>query len=390
MKNPLPRAIFTPCLLFLIFSFGCEKKEPRQEAPPPAVSVTHAVTQDVVSSMLYVGQVVAYDDVNLAARVEGFLTQRNFDEGQAVKEGDILFTIEKDQYIASVNASKAALAQKKAEQVKANQDFLRYKTLVKENAVATKQFEDAAASKAIADANVLAAEADLQKANLNLSYTDIKAPFSGRVGFANYSVGNLVGPSSKYLANVVKMDPVKVDFSISEIFVASTLEQCAKEKNERPEALYTPKLLLSTGDEYPFPGKIAFWNNKIDAATGTLSIRATFPNPGQLLIPGGYVKVKIEGSKPQKSVMIPASSIQEDQTGKFVIVVKSDNTAEKRNIKTGDKIGLNMVVKSGLAEGETVVTEGLQKVRHGAKVTPTADKAFNPPRPPADLINPVK
>jgi membrane fusion protein (multidrug efflux system) len=386
IKSPLTaRTLALTAAAFCALT-GCDKKNGDSQAPPPppSVSVSEVKVGDVIGSNTYIGQVVAYDDVNLTARVEGFLTSRNFNEGQAVKEGTTLFTIEKDQYLANLNAAAATVAQKKAEQIRCDQDYVRYKGLVKTSAVAQTKFEDAVAGKAVADANVLAAEADLQKAKLNLGYTDVKAPFDGVVGFVNYSVGNLVGPSSKFLANIVRVDQVKVDFSVSEIYLTTAFEKSLKNKTA-PGTMYVPKLILSNGSAYPHPGKIAFWDNRINPSTGTLTVRAVFPNPEDLLVVGGYVKVKLESNVPEKCVLAPLSGIQEDQTGKFVLLVDKNNTVEKRSVKTGDRAGADIVIKHGLQSGDRIITEGLQKARAGAKVNPVSGKIDTPRPPPATV-----
>ncbi len=355
---------------------GCSEKE-KKNPPPPGVIVSPVVKQNVVDAMQIVGQVVAYDDVNLRARVEGFLDKKNFKDGQYVKKDDILFVIQKDQYQANMAAAQAKVASALAELQKAKLDYDRQKSLWEKHAVSKRDYDYAKCQYELAKAETLKAKANLAKAALDLQYTDIKAPFSGRVGIAQYSVGNLVGPSSLSLANVVKVDPIKVEFNIIESMVVDTMQEQAKSKQQGSgRSKLVVKVIMANGKPYKRSGKIEYYDNRINPQTGTIMLRAVFENPDFLLIPGEYVRVNLESKDEVEALLIPRSAIAENQAGKYVLVVNKDNKVELREIKTGSTYGANIVISSGLKEGEKVITQGLQKVRSGQIVKPTQDESY--------------
>lgn len=348
---------------------GCKKQEAPQ-MPPPAVQVV-PVTYDYISTVSnFIGQAVAYDEVDLVARVEGYLDKRNFEEGSFVKKDDVLFVIEKGPYQAKVDAAQAQLDQDEANLKDANREYERLKGLFEKNASSKKDFDKAETAKDTAAAKVLAAKANLELATINLNYTDVKAPFDGRIGTSTYSAGNLVTPSNGKLANIVRRDLIKVDFYISEKILSDYLFDMEKKAVEEN---VIPSLILPNGKVYEHKGKLDFHDNKINPNTGTILIRAVFQNPKNLIVPGMYVKVKLEDKHSAKHLYIPVEAVQEDQSGKFVIVVGKDNKAEKRIVHLDLKQntgGLFVIVKSGLKEGERIVVDGILKVREGAPVTP--------------------
>lgn len=353
----------------LIFA-GCKKEEP-PPPPPPAVVVVPVIYDYIAMVSNFIGQAVAYDEVDLVARVEGFLEQRNFEEGSFVKKGDTLFVIEKDLYNAKVDAAQAQLDQDVASLKDANREYERIKGLFEKNAASKKDFDKAETTRDTAAAKELAAKANLQLAKLSLSYTEIKAPFDGRIGISTYSPGNLVGPSSGKLANVVRKDLIKVDFYVNEKVIADYLLDNVEDNADEPELI--PSVILPNGKVYEHKGTLDFSDNKINPNTGTVLLRAVFPNPKNVVVPGMYVKVKLEAKQAEKHLYIPVESIQEDQSGRFVIVINKDNKAEKRNINVDlqqNTGSLFTIVKSGLKEGERIVVDGILKVREGGLVTP--------------------
>jgi len=366
------------CSTAVISLFICScSKPPAPTAPPPGVVVAPVIKEDIVDSYQFVGQTVAKDDVDLKARVEGFLTKKCFKDGSYVKKGDLLFQIEKAPYIAQVNAAKADLAQQEAILTKAQIDYDRNKTLYDKKAVSKQDLDNAVCEKETAVAQIQSSKAQLEEANLNLSYTDIYSPFDGKLGIAKYSVGDLVGSGSEALSNVVNLDPMKVEFSISEAYMVSALQKREiKVKGGTGEENYIPKLILPNQTEYKQKGEINFWNNKINSTTGTIIIRAIFPNPQKFLVPGMYVKVILESKNKVSVMLIPQAAVQEDQAGNFVLVVDKQKKVQEKRIKTGDNYGINVVVREGLEVGEEVITQGLQKVRTGMVVDPVVDKAF--------------
>ncbi|OGV48995.1 MAG: hypothetical protein A2017_17380 [Lentisphaerae bacterium GWF2_44_16] len=334
--------------------------------------VTPVIFDDITSSVSYIAQAVADEEVDLIARVEGFLEKRNFEEGNFVKKGDVLLFIERAYYKAKVDAAKAQVEQENALLKDALIEYDRQKSLFAKSAVSKRDFEKAETNKASLEAKKLADEANLELARLNLSYTEIKAPFDGRMGKSFYSAGNLVNPSSGKLATIVKTGDIKVEFYISEALLAEYLNN---KKDKAKDSIFIPSLILPDGSVYGHKGKIDFIDNKINSSTGTILLRSKFPNPDNILIPGMYVKIILTDKEHKKSLLIPSSAIQEDQSGKFVMIVDKQNKVQTRKVETGTRAGINIVIEKGLNDGELVITEGMQKVRAGMTVTPIRDNA---------------
>lgn len=361
-------AIFFFALPIIIIS-GCWKKEP---TPLPEVTVVKVIEDDIYEVWTLVGQTVSDPQVELLARVGGFLEKRDFKEGSFVKKNSILFQIEKDQYKAYVDQAKANLAVKEAVLKNAIITYNRTKLLRGKDSVSQAELDKATADKdsAVGDRN--AAKAQLEEAKINLSYTDIKAPFDGRIGLAKYNVGNMVGPESGVLAKVVSLDPMRVEFSVNEADFLRAQQEAVKNKVTLEKLLsdLDISLILSNNTKYEKMGKIYFWNNTVSSSTGTVLMRANFENPEFILNPGQYVKVKIHNSTPRRGLVMPQAAIQSALGGKFVMVVDKDNTIRTKDIKLGYQFDSMVVVKEGLEAGDRVVTQGIQKVRIGMKVKP--------------------
>lgn len=355
----------------ILIGSGC-KKEKIPERAAPAVTVQPAMKAVYKTFTPSISNIRAYDSVDLVARVQGFLQKCNFQEGQEVKKGQLLYQIEPDQYEAAVSAAEADLAQAKAKQKKADEDFQRYKTLLSKEATAKKNFEAAESEKMQADAEVMAANAKLKQAKLNLSYTKIFAPFDGRISFRTYSVGNLVGPESGKLATVLRSGPVKVDFRLNELDMLEIMSN--REYRKHNYRNIPVELFFQNGRKYKLTGRIDSMDNRVNESTGTFNIRAVFDNPDYDLIPGMYVKVRIPTAAPKQAVSVPLAAMQSDMSGDYVYVVTKDNTVERRNIKGHQQDG-TLYITSGVREQENVIVEGVSKVQQGAKVTPRVQTA---------------
>jgi len=340
-----------------------------QSAPPPAVSVSPVASRTVTETGGFVGRIVAIDKVDIVARVAGFIEERNFTEGQLVKAGDLLFRIEQDTYKAAVDQQSANLAKAKATEVNTNLQLQRSKALVKNQNVPQATVDQNEATEEAAKADILQAQALLEQAQINLGYTEIRSPINGRIGLANFTKGNLVGPSSGTLATIVSLDPIYVTFPASEADVIAYRQRVAASADKNPHV--TIHIKLPDGTIYSHAGQTNFLDVQVSPDTDTVIVRAQLPNPDGILIAGGIVGVTVERGGATASLVIPQSAVQLDQAGRYVLVVDDAKKVELRRITTGSDQGRDVVVSSGLKEGELVIVEGIQKVHPGQIVTPT-------------------
>lgn len=360
-----------PLLGIALVLSGCsdDSKKKAETPPPPSVSVAAAHNKEINQSTNFVGQIAAVDQVGLLARVSGFLEKKAVKDGAVVKQGDLLFTIEKQQYQAALEKAQADLASAKADAALKAADEKRDKDLFEKGHVSEAAYEATQAQKQQADASVQAADAAVKEADLNLSYTDISAPFPGQIGKTTFSVGEVVGPSSGALANLVRLDPVYVNFSVSESQYLNAVKTHGIDPTDLdPSKTPAVTLTLPNGETYGETGQIVFIDNQVDPKTGTISFRAEFKNADSRLISGTYVTVIIAAPQKTKALLIPQAAVQRDQKGPFVLVVNAQETVENRPIDLGDTVGTDYIVKSGLQEGERVIVQGLQKVRPGVPV----------------------
>lgn len=335
-------------------------------APPPSVSVTPVVTRKVTETGEFVGRVTAINKVDVVARVPGFIEERTFTEGQAVKTGDLLFRIEQATYKAAVEQQQANLAKAKAAEVNASLQLERGKELVRTNNIPISTLDQRAADEATAKANVLEAQALLDQAEINLGYTEVRSPIDGKIGIAYFTVGNLVGPSSGKLATIVSQDPIYVIFQASERDVLNYKRRVAESADKNPHV--TVHIRLPNGADYPHAGLTNLLDVQVDPNTDTVAVRAQFPNPEGLLIPDGIVGVTVERGAPRSALVVPQSAVQLDQAGHYVLLVDSAKKVELRRVTTGVEQGRDVVVTEGLKEGELVIVEGIQKVHPGQVV----------------------
>lgn len=364
-----------------------------QEQPAtlnPIVETAAVKLASVTNQTEFVGSVVAAQQVNLTARVEGFLDKVNFIEGSFVAADSTAFVIQKDTYEAAVAGAEAQLESATAALSSADanlrlQDItlVRQKELLRTNAVsqsvvdqAQATRDSAAAQRDQAKAQIALMQSQLTTAQLNLSYTDVKTAIAGRIGKANITEGNLVSPQSGVLATVVQTDPMRVVFSISDreyLQVVQTL-QPNNAGIAADVATFQPRLKLSDGTAYDAPGKIAFVNNTIDPSTGTIAVYADFPNPQLKLVPGQFVTVTVQAGESVDLPVVPASAILQDQEGPYVFGLGEGNRAEIRRVTLGRRVGADWAVTSGLVVGELIIVSGIQKVQPGIVVTPQPER----------------
>lgn len=369
----LVAALLSPALA----GCGDEQSQAQPAPPPPAVVVAEVEKREINPRIEYVGQTVAIDTVDLRARVQAFLVRRAFTEGEDVRQGTLLFGLEREPFEAAVEAAAANVAEARAEVVRTRRDLERARTLSAQGNVSQQALDRATSENQRAEATLRANEAALRQAQIDLGYTQITAPFDGRIGRSVYSVGQWVGPDSGVLATLVRLDPIYVVFNVSEqsyLNYRKRAEEAERAGKAPPE--FVPRLRLANGAEYPHAGRLNFVDNRVDPSTGTIAVRAEFPNPDKLLVPGLFVTVELRSTEGKPALLIPQPAVQEDQGGRFVLVVDAGNTVQMRRVETGARVGVQWEVTAGLAEGERVIYEGIQKVRPGAVVSPTL-------RPPA-------
>lgn len=365
-------------LLALLGLAGCDKPEQTAavQAPPPAVTVVKAVRTEVTPSSSFTGRIEAVDKVDLRARVQGFIEQRLFEEGAKVKAGDLMFTMEKGQYEAQVAETKATIARAAAALTLADIEAGRQTELVKKQVKAQSTLDVALAQQAQSRADVDRQKANLQKAELDLQYTDIRAPISGNVGRAVYSVGDFVGPESGALTTIVSQDPIYVTFPVSQRELLE-VRRSAETEGIDPWAVAI-RLQLADGSIYGHIGKINFADVEVSTTTDTVAIRAVLSNPDRMLRDGQLVTVFVDAAKPEQVLEIPVAALQVDQAGRFVLVVDKEKKVQVRRVTTGIVYGSNIVIIEGLEEGESVITQGVQKVRPQQVVEPTDATAQAP------------
>jgi membrane fusion protein, multidrug efflux system len=350
---------------------GCEERKQAAAPPPsPAVGVRPAAMKGVNESFEFVGRIKAVNKVDVRARVEGFLEKVLFREGQDVKAGDLLYQIEKVQFQAQVDQAKANVASAEAEATNAQLQYDRTLELTKHQQVVSQAVVDQ--NKAALDsarAKIMQVRAALTQAEVNLDYTDVRSPIDGRIGRTAYTVGNLVNPSSGVLATIVSQDPTYVLFPVS----VRDLEiiRAARREPDGELAKIEIRVRLSNGQDYAHPGVWNLTDPQVDQQTDTLTMRAIVPNPERLLVDGQFVTAVIRERREQPRLVVPQSALQIDQSGYYVLVVDGEHKVEQRRIGTGPNRDTDVVVTSGLREGEHVIVDGVQKVRPGQVVQET-------------------
>ncbi|MFV8453051.1 efflux RND transporter periplasmic adaptor subunit, partial [Vibrio campbellii] len=357
---------------------GCGEASNAQKGAPAPLVVTQDVTIiDYQPSKSYIGRIEAVEDTNITAQVSGYLEARHFDEGQMVEKGQLLYSIEPSSFEAQVASAKAALAQAKAALKKAELDHQRGKNLLPRGSISQSEFDALTATLLGARAELEAANAQLKLAEVNLSYTQIRAPFSGRISDSKVSTGDLLSPSSGILTTLVSLDPVHTSFSVSERERLNLGMDGIKGDGSAESSGVEVQLELENGEYFEHLGQLDFLGNRINTQTGTIAMRAVVPNPDQKLLPGQHIKVNLRDKNAKDVIVIPRRAVQTDLEGDFAMVMAEGNVAERRNVELGAQVEQGIIIKDGLDKDDTVITQGLQRVRNGVEVriqSPAEDK----------------
>jgi membrane fusion protein (multidrug efflux system) len=350
---------------------GCSEKKEAAAPPAPEVEVVAVVQKDVPLNKEWVASLDGSVNATILAQVQGYLVKQNYKEGDFVKAGTPLFEIDPRPFQASLDEAKAVLSKQQAVLQTAQSNLKRIEPLAKANAVSQKDKDDALGRVQAAEAQVLQAQAAVSKAEFELGFTKIASPIDGIAGAASAQMGDLVGtPQAKTLTTVSTVDPVKVYIPISEKEYLEAVERQKQREASGSGERASFTLVLADGSSWPQPGEFAFADRQVDPQTGTLRVAITFPNPGNILKPGQYAKVRALIGTAKGALLVPQRAVGELQGNFQVAVVDADNVVHLRNVKTGDRSGDLWVIQEGLAPGDRVVAEGIQKVGDGVKVTP--------------------
>ncbi|HSH84977.1 MAG TPA: efflux RND transporter periplasmic adaptor subunit [Guyparkeria sp.] len=340
----------------------------QNQPPPPAVVVAEVSAQPISDPARFSGTVEAIQEVDIVARVQGFIDEIAFKAGDRVAEGDVLFRIESAPYAAAVAGAEAQLAQAKAQLLNANQELSRQQTLRERSVASQAALEAAVAAQAVARAGVEIAVANLERARIELGYVEIVAPFAGEIGRELFSRGALVGPTSGPLARLVNTDPVRVVFSISDRVLLAIRRKNAGSK--APDLAF--RLELANGESYHEPARIEFIANEADPITATVPVRLIVENSDRLLIPGQFVEVVVGPADPPVLPVVPQTAVLQDRDGRYVYVLGENDTVTQRRIEVDSLVQGGWAVTDGLEAGEVVVVQGLQRLADGMTVTPSA------------------
>jgi membrane fusion protein, multidrug efflux system len=349
---------------------GCSKKPDASADTKPEVQTITVAPRDVPVFEEWVGTLDGAVNAQIRAQVSGYLMSQAYSEGGRVKKGDVLFEIDPRPFQATLEQAEAKLAQDGAIRNKTELDVKRYLPLAKEQALSEEELDNAVQANLAADAQVKADQAAVDLARVNLGFTKITSPIDGLAGLATGQIGDLVGPSDSPLTMVSTIDPIRVYFAVNERSYLSYWRQFTESTtNASPGPSPELRLVMADGSVYPLPGKFFFADRQININTGTLQIAGLFPNPDYILRPGQYARIRAQTSFAHGVFLIPQRAVTELQGSYQVAVVDGSRKIHLKPVKTGDRIGSDWLIESGLAPGDEVVVEGLLKVKEGVEVT---------------------
>jgi len=377
-KGAMKRLIFMGAIMFAaLLLVGCGRKSQQAAPPPPEVLVTTVQPQDVPRVLERVATLDGFINANINAQVQGYIVSRDYQEGGVVKKGDLLFQIDSRPFEAALAQAKGTLAKDKANQVKADADEKRAMDLFNKKVISDQERDTAIAAAQAGRANIEADEASVKQAELNLGYTRVISPIDGVAAIATAQVGDLVGPTTGTLTTVSQLDPIKAVVTAGEAPFTDFVTR-HPDPTERAEYVKTLQfeLILGNGSVYPQKGKFYALDRNLDPKTGSIRYEVTFPNPGNILRPGQFGKVRFVADLKKGAMVIPQEAVNELQGSYQVAVVDQNNNVSIRPVKMGERIGAMWEVTEGLKPGDKVVVQGLQKAREGSIVTA---KDWTPP-----------
>jgi RND family efflux transporter MFP subunit len=372
----IPFQILAPLALAFTVAACGDQKQANQAPPPPVVTVAPPVKRTVFDFDEYVGRFVAVNSVEIRARVSGYLDKVHFTDGQTVKQGDLLFTIDKRPFQNAADQARANRALATSNLNFTESDFRRAEQLVKDKTITEQAFDQRAQAFRNARALMNVSEAAVRQAELDLEFTELRAPVTGRIGDRRVAPGNLVtggtGGNTTLLATIVTTDPIRFEFTFDE---ASFLryERAAKSNQELADGTKIAVRLIDESD-YDHEGRMDFVDNVIDRSTGTIRGRGVFANPKGLFTPGMFARVRVPGSPPYEALLVPDAAIGTEQTRKFVYVVGADNKVAQKYVELGQTTNDNLrIIKSGIGPDDRVIVNGLMRARPGIVVSPKTE-----------------
>jgi RND family efflux transporter MFP subunit len=388
MPNLVPARAALLC--FASVALGACGQAPVPAPPvPPAVTVAKPTRQTVTDHDEYVGRFVAIDMVEVRARVSGYLEKIHFQDGQLVKQGDLLFTVDRRPFETTLSQTKATLAQARANLAFAENDLARGSQLVRDKTITEQTFDQRTQAKRVAEASVAAQDAAVRQAELDLQFTELKAPVAGRIGDRRVSPGNLVtggtGGNTTLLATIVSIDPIRFEFTFDEASYLryERLSSGGPDAAQRGKGVKVSLRLIDEPD-FAHEGTVDFVDNVIDRSSGTIRGRAQMPNPKGLFTPGMFARVRVPASLPYEALLVPDVAIASEQVRKYVMVVGADNTATQKYVTLGQLVNNLRVIKDGLSADDTVIVNGLARIRPGVKVAPQEEGKPAAPAPQAN------